>query len=273
MSATVNTVLARCMVDPDYLALMASDREAALRGYELDARTRADFLALDVRRLIGLATVITKVQNNGLWQWLPYTRALTVRYGIEHELFAAFQREHQLLRSGPRTRDEQTLRFLDFVRAALDEWIPEEMPGLREVFLHERILWEIRTALGSPTATGTARVPAPNGALRIGHFACSPSEVIAAIRKERFIPEDVRPVPQWLVYHGNLETNSVRTLEVDAQAARILELADGTRSVAAIARDAGCARGTARSFIGEAADAGLLTTATRSRSHARPLRR
>jgi hypothetical protein len=128
----------------------------------------------------------------------------------------------------------------------------------------------------SPATPRPARVPTPNGALRVGFFACSPSEVIAAIHEERFTPADVRPAPQWLVYHGNLEANAVRTLEVDTRAARILALADGTRSVAAIAREAGCGSETARQLVAAAAQAGLIAffdSSHRSRSHARPLRR
>jgi hypothetical protein len=273
-TGTVNTLIARCMVDPEFLALLSSDRDAALRGYELDDRTRSDFAALDIRRVIGLATVITKVQNNGLWQWIPNTRALTVRYGLEQELFAAFHRDHQALRAGPRTRDEQTRRFFDFLGHALAEWIPEETPALRDVFQHERLLWELRTIVagGTDTPCGTDTpvcapgAPAPNGGLRAGFFSSSPHETIAAIREERFIPANVRSAPQWLVYHADIAAQTGRTLEVDEMTGRVLALADGTRSVAAIARESGIDRRRVKRLIDAAADAGLLTIPVR-RSH------
>jgi hypothetical protein len=273
MSALVNTLLARCMVDADFLALMASDRQAALRGYELDTRTRADFLDLDVRRLIGLATMVTKVQSNGLWQWLPYTRALTVRYGVEQEIFAAFQRDHQALRVGPRTRDAQTRCFLDFLRRAIDEWIPEETPGLRDVFLHERILWEIAVTIreggSSPAPSG---LPAPHGMLRVGLFRCAPSAVIAALREERFDSTCVDGSPRWLVYHADASGTTLRTLEAEATTAQVLALADGTRSVATIACVSGIEAAMVRAIVASAVEAGLLVIA-RKRRNARPVRR
>jgi len=255
-TGTVNTLIARCMVDPEFLALLSSDRDAALRGYELDDRTRSDFAALDIRRVIGLAAVITKVQNNGLWQWIPNTRALTVRYGLEQELFAAFHREHQALRAGPRTRDEQTYRFFDFLGHALAEWIPEETPALRDVFLHERLLWEIRTIIA-------AGIPS---ALRTGFFTTSPHETIAAIREERFIPANVRNAPQWLLYHADIAAQTVRTLEVNEESARVLALADGTHSIAAMARECGIDRRRVRRLLDAAVEAGLITNPIR-RSH------
>lgn len=259
-TATVNTVLARCIVDPEFLALLSSDRDAALRGYDIDAKTRDDFAALDVRRLIGLAAVVTKVQNNGLWQWIPYTRALTGRYGLEQEIFAAFHRDHQALRAGPRTRDEQTLRFFDFLRRALEEWIPEETPALRDVFLHERLLWEIRTVVASgATARTRERAPAPNGVLRTAFFASSPHETIAALREERFTPDNVRPAPQWLVYSADIAAQTMRTLEVDDETAHLLALADGTRSITAIARERGIDRRRVQRLVAAAVDARLLT--------------
>jgi hypothetical protein len=248
-TSTVNTLIARCMVDPEFLALLSSDREAALRCYDLDDRTRSDFAALDMRRVIGLAAVITKVQNNGLWQWIPYTRALTVRYGLEQEIFAAFHREHQALRAGPRTRDEQTRRFFDFLGHALAEWIPEETPALRDVFLHERLWWEMRTSIA-------AGIPS---ALRVGFFSSSPHETIAAIREERFIPANVRRAPQCLVYSADLAAQTVRTLEVDEETARVLALADGTRTITAIARETGIDRRRVRRLLDAAVDARLLT--------------
>jgi len=266
-TGTVNTLIARCMVDPEFLALLSSDRDAALRGYDLNDRTRSDFAALDIRRVIGLAAVITKVQNNGLWQWIPNTRALTVRYGLEQELFAAFHREHQALRAGPRTRDEQTRRFFDFLGHALEEWIPEETPALRDVFQHERLLWELRTivACGTDTLVCASGAPAPNGGLRVGFFSSSPHETIAAIRAERFIPANVRSAPQWLVYHADIAAQTVRTLEVDEVTGRVLALADGTRSIAAIARECGIDRRRVKRLIDAAVDAGLLTIPVRRR--------
>jgi len=264
MTAAVNTILARCMVDPDFLSLLSSDRDAALHGYDIDARTRADFASLDIRRLIGLAATVTKVQNNGLWQWIPYTRALTVRYGLEQELFAAFHRHHQSLRAGPRTRDEQTRRFLDFLRDALDQWIPEETPALRDVFLHERLMWEIRTTVAAGTASpGPSRVPAPAGVLRTGFFASSPHESITALRQERFEPADVNCSPQWLVYAGDIATQTIRTLEVDEETAHVLALCDGRRSIAAVARQSGIDRRRVRALIAAAVDAGLLALPVR----------
>jgi len=254
-TGTVNTLIARCMVDPEFLALLSSDRDAALRGYDLDDRTRSDFAALDIRRVIGLAAVITKVQNNGLWQWIPNTRALTVRYGLEQEIFAAFHREHQALRAGPRTRDEQTRRFFDFLGHALAEWIPEETPGLRDVFQHERLLWELRTSLAAGVAS----------ALRVGFFSSSPHETIAAIREERFIPANVRSAPQWLVYHADVNVQTVRTLEVDEVTGRVLALAGGTRSIAAIARECGIDRRRVKRLIDAAVDEGLITSPVRRR--------
>lgn len=275
MNGGVQSILARCIVDIPFLDLLARDPGAALQGYDLDERTRRGFRELDVERLRRFAGLITKVQNNGLWQPIPHTRALLNHYGLESDVFVAYAEVHQRNRTTAIGRDEQTRRFLDFLRGYLALRQAPACLGVREVLAHERVLWEIERfvdprepppaePVALPASAGDFRrlVPTVRGALRVEALSCNPLEVIAALEAGRFRPGHVTPRELSLGYLRS--EGELRILELAPMAGALLSHVDGRRSLRrivdlAFAGAAGRPRfGELRAFFESAFRQGLL---------------
>lgn len=244
-SGSTQSILARCMLDPRFLDLLSLRPDVALKSYALDAETRAGFRRLDLRRLRMFSGFVTKVQNNGLWQWIPLTRALLNYYRIELQVFVAYTATHQRNRAeGPIGRTEQTRRFLEFLNDYLCHQSGAGYPGLREVLTHERIVWEIeRTPQpASQSLSGAAGqlgnhsrfsrlVPEVRGVLRIEAYAMSPLEIIAAVEQGRFGPGIPAAREVWLAYWADRTRGQLQCLELDALATALLLQVDGRRSI------------------------------------------
>lgn len=251
-NAVVNSILARCIVDPLFLGTLARDPGDALAAYKLDPATLAEFMRLDTQRIVGLAALVTKVQNNGLWQWLPYTRRLLIQHGLETEVFSAYGEIHQRNRSdGPIGQDEQTRRYLRFLEERLGRPAYRSAFGIHDMLAHERIKWEMRTACLAAAGTsgpsegsrGDRRpppgpfaklVPRVQGRLLVHEFCHSPFEIAAALDRLGEFHVVGAPSPHWLGYWGDLATGQLRILELDERIARTLEAIDGERTVRAV---------------------------------------
>lgn len=247
-NSTVNEILARCVVSPAFLEQLATNPAEALAGYTLDARTYSDFLALDVRRLRHFAGVVTKVQNNGLWQWLPDTRAVLVHYGLDLDVFVAYRELHQAHRAQRKaSRNEQTRQFITFLREYLHARGYESSPGLRDILAHESFTWEIRAALEEAGPSGESPsipdvssldasrfrslVPRIQGVLRLAHFTYDASEISSLLAARTFGAARLTHRPRWLGYWGHAGTQELRILEMDESLVKLLKEVDGQRTV------------------------------------------
>lgn len=229
---SVETVVARCLLDAEFLHAMRADPVAALAPYELDEAARRDLHRLDVDRVGQFAGFITKVQHNYLWQQVPYTRALMKFHRIEIELFSAYHARHLELRAARATRSEKIAAFLDFVA---EQAAPGRWRGLADVVRHERLQWEIEEA-GPPAevaAAGAAAeptgdlVPVARGHLRVGRFELSPLEIVAQIASGAPAPETLVARPHCLVYWAPAPAGEVRVMEADDLTAALLGAVDG----------------------------------------------
>jgi hypothetical protein len=252
-SSVVNTIIARCLLDAGFLERMALDPSAALEGYALDARTRADFLVLNTDKIRNFAGFITKVQHNYLWESFPYTRALLKLYKIEIEVFVAYLPMHQCIRAeGRATKDQKIESFVAFLLAYLDSQEHSQYPGLREILLHERILWEIGITLGAgkppePPASAIeiaslrphqwgSVVPMVRGALRVGNFMYDPWQIIEYLTQKHFALHQIPMQRRYLSYWADSATNQLRILELDDISAALLSQVDGRRAIRTIVR-------------------------------------
>jgi hypothetical protein len=273
-NSVIQSILARCIVDPPFLDRLVVAPLEALHGYDLDHKTRAQFAELDVHRLRGFAGLVTRVQNNGLWQDFSATRSLLVHHGLDLEVFAAYCPQHQHTRSeGKLGRDEQTRRFLAF----LHDWIaPREIPCLADVLAHETFVWDVRRSFAgappsSPHATGlpAARladlVPAVQGVLRVRAFLHDPAAIVRALEAGTYTPERLSHRLRWLAYWGDAATGTLRVLELDMPIAHLLEDIDGRRNLRTLARRASRRAALAlapahfRPFLANAVSTGLLS--------------
>src|SRR5262245_18804899 len=97
-TATVNSIIARCILDPPFLDALISNTEAALKGYDLDEQEQRGFLSLDLRKIRYLAGFITKIQNHDVIAEIAQTHALLRHYDLELPVFSAYRETHQRMR-------------------------------------------------------------------------------------------------------------------------------------------------------------------------------
>ena len=134
-TSTVNSILARCFVEPSFLDQMVSNVQSALRGYALDEQALSDFQKLDIGRVRNIAGFITKVKNGHFRSVLPSTTALLEYYAKEIEVFAEFNAIQQGWGSTAEVSKQARLsRFIRFVADRIETGLFEGLVGLREIF-------------------------------------------------------------------------------------------------------------------------------------------
>jgi hypothetical protein len=254
-NAAVTSVIARCLLDATFLEHMAADPRAALSECALDERTRFALETLDIAQVRRFAGFIVKVQHSFLWESFPWTVKLLQAYGIELEVFASYLAQHQRLRRSPGlSRREKLAAFAAFLRGLLNEGPGTRWAALLDVLTHEQAEWEIRTALAdepaerpqpcAPLAPDSReflrQVPVVRGALRIARFSYDPCEIIALLAAGAPIPDRLAPQPCCLAYWGDVATQELRVLELDALSAVLLAQVNGRRSLRTVLRR-GCA--------------------------------
>lgn len=221
---SAESFVARCLVDPGYLAGLAG------------AEPGPDHPDLARVRLFG--GLITKVQNNDFWDDLPYTRAALKLIGCELALFADYRDHHLLLRASRPTRSQRIAAFLAYVPLWLAEHQPEGSGQTLAISRHEQMLWQTRLELEqeAPSRPGGSRpllvdgqLPAgagrvrPRGVVRVAALEHHPSTLIAAIRRSQPLSA-VQPQPTYVCYWGRPLVEEIRVLEVDAVTAEVLAL-------------------------------------------------
>jgi len=277
-SAIVNSIMARCLLEPVFLREMARDRSAALDRYPLDERTHSDFLKLDVDRLRSFAGFITKVQHNYLWETFPCTRALLIAYGIEIEMFASYRDTQQwILAQGQRTQTEKTEQLVKFLKAYLESR-KVQCPGLLDVLAHEQIIWELEICIlekprsDSEVNASSLRsqrfeklVPAIRGTLKTHDFVHDPLKIASGLAIGNFKLHQIAKSRRRLSYWADVQVGQVRIVELDPLALILLSEVNGKRSIRTIIRRAsakmelGLRPSHLKSFFESALQQGLLT--------------
>jgi hypothetical protein len=274
----VNTVVARCLLEPGYLERFEADPGAEVARLDVDAPLRHDLSALDCGRVRRFAGFISKVQHNDLWDSFPYTRALLKHYGAELDTFATYRREHLILGlAGRPSTDTKTRSFLSFLERRLEAAPAYRFRGLLDVLRHERLLWEVALELSelagrtpsadqepAPVTSPSGWIVAPFDVLRVAALSYHPLEVISALEAGSDQLAHVRPSSVCLCYWGRVDGESVSVLEVDALTATVLAAADGRRTARDVIRHTQEAlEGEVRAaevqpVLGAAVDRGLL---------------
>ena len=280
-SPVIMSILARCLLDPAFLARFDKDPMGAADEYSLDEQTRSELIELKIDRLRNFGGFITKVQHHYLWKSFPKTLSLLTHYGIELKVFAAYRSIVQQSRDSYRvTQDEKIERFLNFLEGFLESKDGAQYVGVREVLIHEKVRWEIELMsfegkpsrpqhLVSDLSTLTSRqfdrlVPSVRGMLRIYEFNYNPLEIISSLSDGEFKPDQITPYQRVFAYWIDSATNELRVLELEPVTSVLLSQVDGHRSIRAIIRRVaskfagGIKLSQLRPFFRDASDAGLL---------------
>jgi hypothetical protein len=251
-NSTTYSIVARCLLEPEFLDHVSRDPLHALGEYQLAAGLREEFLALDTAKVRSFAGFITKVRHNFLWESFRYSRSLLQFYKNEIEIFTAYVPLYQRLTDSPATRNEKIARFAEFLLEYLDSEAQTTCPGLRETVEHERLLWEIKTALASypePSETGLTHdcivspsdpigkvIPFVRGLLRVASFRHDPFEIISLLARGEFAGDRLTQRGRLLTYWGDTSAQELRVLELDQLSVAFLLQVDGKRTIQTIIR-------------------------------------
>ncbi|MDJ0853099.1 MAG: hypothetical protein QNK04_32425 [Myxococcota bacterium] len=281
----VESIVARCLVDPGFLASLRRGDDV-LAPYGLDDDERAALRTADFERIRNFSGFIGKVQHNHLWESFPGTRRLLEDHGVEIDVFAGFREEQLRLR---RTSDRaaRTLAFVDFLErlVAISPESGDGIPGLSDVLRHERFCWEIARERGQhgrgerrPSAPPAAlpwpelrrRIPVALGGHRVGVFRRDPCVATERARAGQALQAPAAPFV--LLYRADPHRGSLQILEIDPTSASVLEQVNGLRSVRTVIERArrsgrlGVPPSGFREFFEAAASEGLLELRKRAPS-------
>jgi hypothetical protein len=228
----IHRVLARCIVNADFLQRVTLDPVSTLAPYGLDDDAMRGFQSC-AQSIAKYAALITAVQNNGLWQYIPASRTLLKRYGLDLRAFMGFREQHQRNRMlKDVTRDTLTKTFLKFLQELLDCDSAFDRPLLKLVFTHERAVWKMERIQKSSAIVlpildsfSTAAVPAINGDLLVIAYEADPIDAIDRIRTER--PDATETRPTTIGYWYEPRANTLRIIGLTPAAAGVIAKVDG----------------------------------------------
>lgn len=243
---TVETIVARCLVDTDFVEAVGTDAATALRSYEFGTGLLKDLKKLEIDKVRRFAGFIGMVQHNYLWESFYGTRQLLRLYGIELDVFVAY-RKRQLSLAENLSRADRTRFFLDFLETDFlnAQGVVSRCPCLIEVLHHERTIWELdQRVVGTKTGTEPAGkvgwrelkrlIPRVNGVVCVNLYSFNPASLIELIRKGEFRGRMPRTKKQFLGYWKELDNSRLRLLELDDFFVYVLQKIDHRRSVQAV---------------------------------------
>jgi hypothetical protein len=240
----IQSVVARCLMDPDFLDSLRSNPRAALKSYELDPHAVSQIVAADLNKIRWFAGFISKIQHNHLWQLFPATRALLAYYKIELDVFAAYRGIQLSPEVRQSDRDGRIAHFLEFVK---DYGSRKGFPALRVAAIHEQNLWELGKiayqkrhlapihSLSSLSWSDLLRlIPRPNPTLRVISFPSDPGKLVECICAGHFQGKLPRRSVHWIAYVKDPRTARVRFLELNVFSTLMLSRMDGRHTIKSI---------------------------------------
>lgn len=253
-NAQIQSILARCLMEPDFLDRVTADPASVLDGYGLEESARAAFIEFDFSRIRNFAGFIAKVQHNYLWESFPGTLNLLKLTGLQIPIFSSYNRIHQRLRTESSAgKEEKIRRFLEYLDGELEHHREPGVAVLRDVMAHEAIMWRLAAHLkGMITTAGEAAghngnestalradqwdamVPSIRGVLVLREFEFDPVTTLSELERGNLDPARVGPSPQNIGYWGDSATKKVRVLALGRETAVLLSEVDGRRTVRAI---------------------------------------
>jgi hypothetical protein len=231
-------------MENEFLQLMFTHPQTTFRTLEITSDEATALSAFDWTKVLEFRGFICKVKHNDLWDALPQTRAFLVHSNLEFIAFSHYAPVFERLRSSGRSsRDDKIVAFTDFLLNEFKDGSRATLCLLRNMVLHDRVIWELRNAQKTqpdvrsdfaPSRVLTsgelllAVVPVRRGVFRIVRCDINPFDVTAALKTKS--PDigalDIRS--RWLCYWLAGEQLSVLELD-DASAAILAQIDDKSR--------------------------------------------
>ena len=246
----VESIVARCLMEPGFAEAMRTDRASALSAYALDDWTRRELEGMDVESVRRFSGFIGKVQHNHLWQWFPATRRRLAQRGFELDVFIAYREVQRSESFAALGREARIRSFVRFLRQDLDQR-ERHTPchEIRALLDHEHARWEVavgadplpqshaviaRAVARLPWKERRRLVPRVCRRHRIVDFGLDPVDLAERVLSGS-VDDTPRPTaPRTLLYWPASGGTHISILELDPLAAALLRECDGERTVRAV---------------------------------------
>jgi hypothetical protein len=206
----IMSVLARCVVEPDFLALILRDPEAALASYPCSPDLQQELLGHDYGSVQQFAGFVTKVKNNPTWPHFPHTRIALIRHGLEADFFVGYSSDHTLLRqSDNRAPHARIDHFYDHLKVFLEVSPSTAAPQCLALLEHEYTLYILKAEAPSPESSTGSRfkeqmlsdhaVPVLTNQARLIHLEYPPLDLARRTEAGNSL-DSVQPGECWLLY-------------------------------------------------------------------------
>jgi|GEM_PF-2514225 len=273
-NSVVTSILARCLVDPQFQRRLSRDVFGTLQNYSLSENTLSSLTRFEFRKLDLFGGLITQTQHNFLWESFPYSRALLKHYGIELHVFSAYRRQLPQGRTDfPRKKKIE--RFTRYLKGFLQGAVAERnYPGLVDVLAHERTRWElqqtrirrqVKPRTGLPNLLLPARqfdqlTPVVPDNVRFARYRYDPIELGSALEKKCFGTFQLKPKLTQLVYRTDPATGQVSVFKTNSTVWHLFIKVNGNRRIGSILRATTSQRpkGLLRRYFEEACKTGMI---------------
>lgn len=254
-TAHCNAVVARALVDPDFLGRLANTPGLALDEMRVPPPFRMALDHLDTDRLGLVAGYVCMVKHNHLWEELPLTRRLLRDEGLDLTVFVAYARERKASADGRGRGRPKAGDFVDFLVGRSAAAGPQD--GLvADLARHELLLARLASASASAPADDSLRrssgsqpagpgggrwCPRHRGLIAIQAYDHDPAEWVSRRVSQG---DSARRERVFVCYSRRWEDDGIRFVRVDPATALVLGAVDGRRTVAALVEAAGLPSGS-----------------------------
>lgn len=239
MPHAVETILARCLIEPGFLGKLGAANESL---------ASMDFEPADLEKIRRFAGFICKVKHNHLWGLFPATRRLICHYGIELGIFTKYRLEYDLpaINAKLESVDDRLISFINFLDAHFSSCgNSHPYPMLSEALRHERLIWETQLLPISPAVQPLPSddlhslqwfhfqrlVVGLDPSLRLSSFHYDVQSIAAQLAEANMEEKTPRGTARVFAYYLDRNSHSVRVVDVDPITTQLLSLITGKRSV------------------------------------------
>lgn len=246
-NSAVTTILARCLLEPEFHRKLSQDPKGTLRGSGLSREVCSSFSEFEFAKLQLFGGLITQTQHNFLWETFPLSRALLKHYGMEVSIFSSYRQRTGLAQRVGLSRSEKIRQFVGYLREFLkDTPNTQSCPGLLDVLTHESICWDLQETSPSLYANidtlvipqGARKfdrfVPSIPKTVRLAQYKYDPLEIGSALDRKVFEPSRLKLRRARLFYRMDPTTYELAVFKVTSAAWQLFMKLDGNRTVGSI---------------------------------------
>ena len=241
----VQLLAARCLTEPTFLTKALELARAGrltttleIPQLNLDEVSAATVFGLEeLQRLELFCGFITKVKHGGVRKILPATLRLIGHLDMELGFFVEFSKVYARARAGgPVPMEAHLLLLEEHLLPYLKHLSTSDRVLVRDVFLHEKALWQAARAQGEADGRDSEEGIAWRGRLLVQRFSTDVVAVCQALRQLAFRHGSyATDSDHLLAYWRAWEVTSVSMFEIDQLTALIFSEVDGNRTIPDIA--------------------------------------